>query len=82
MATKTTTTTPDMSAWQSAGRNVKFTSLDGFLFIAVPITNEAIAASPLSASGKNKSVGSTEGNVNLPGTAIKFGVNVFTPPLG
>lgn len=78
-STPKTAITPDMSAWTTAGRNVKFTSEGGFLFIAVPITAETIAASPVSGSGKSKSVGSTLGNVALPGTAIKFGVNVYTP---
>ena len=78
-----TTTAPsagvDTSAWHNAGRNVKFTTLDGMLFIAVPITADVIAASPVSASGKSKSVGSTLGNVGIPGTNVKMGVNVYTP---
>lgn len=71
--------TVDTSKWSAAGRNVKFTTLEGMLFIAVPITPETIAASPTSKSGKSKSVGSTEGNVSIPGTLIKMGVNVYTP---
>lgn len=74
-----TTSSPDVSSWITAGRNVKFTTLDGMLFIAVPITPEVIGASPVSASGKSRSVGSTLGNVAIPGTAIKMGVNVYTP---
>jgi len=69
----------DTSAWKSAGRNLKYTTLDGMLFIAVPITNDVINASPVSASGKSKSVGSTLGNVGIDGFPIKFGVNVYSP---
>lgn len=78
----TTTIAPpavDTSAWQSAGRNVKFHTLDGLLFIAIPINDAAISSAPASASGKSKSVGSTLGNVAIPGTPLKFGVNVYTP---
>lgn len=85
MAAKTTTTTPsatagiDTSKWNKDGRNVMHTTLDGFLFIAVPISDAAIAAAPASKSGKSKSVGSTEGNVPVPGTGLKFGLNVYQP---
>lgn len=71
---------PDTSAWTVAGRNVKFTILDGMLFMALAIDEKTIAASPYSKSGKNKSVGSTEGNVIVPGTSIKIGVNAYAPP--
>lgn len=77
MATKTTG--PDTTGWSKTGRNISFTTLDGVLFIAVPISDVAIASAPSSASGKSKSLGSTEGNVTVPGTAIKMGVNVYTP---
>lgn len=77
-----TSPTVDTSSWQTAGRNVKFTTLDGLLFIAVPIDAASIAASPVSGSGKSKSVGSTLGNVAIPGTAVKMGVNVYTPVNG
>lgn len=73
------TTTPDTTSWNTAGRNVKFQALDGFLFIAVPISADAIAAAPTSKSGKSKSIGSTEGNVAIPGMNTKFGVNVYQP---
>lgn len=76
MATKPTV---DTTAWSNAGRNVKFTTLEGMLFIAVPIDDKTQAASPVSGSGKSKSIGSTLGNVGLPGSAIKFGVNVYAP---
>jgi len=71
--------TPDTASWQTAGRNVRYTTLEGMLFIAVPITDDAIKASPTSKSGKSKSVGSTEGNVTIAGTNVKMGVNVYTP---
>lgn len=70
---------PDTSSWKSAGRNIKYQTLDGLLFIAVAIDPTTLAASPASMSGKSKSVGSTLGNVGLDGTAIKFGVNVYLP---
>lgn len=75
----TATTAPDVTSWQAVGRNIRFTTLDGLLFIAVPISDAAIASAPDSASGKSKSLASTEGNVTVPGTAIKMGVNVYTP---
>lgn len=73
------TKAPDMTGWSKAGRNISFTTLDGFLFVAVPVDEKTLAASPTSKSGKSKSIGSTEGNVSVPGTAIKLGVNVYTP---
>lgn len=78
MAT-TKQTAPDVSAWSQAGRNVRFTTLDGMLFVAVAIDEKTIAASPISGSGKSKSVGSTLGNVAVDGTKIKIGVNAYTP---
>lgn len=77
----TTTTKPDTAAWATAGRNVRFQTLDGMLFIAVDISEAVIKASPNSGSGKSKSLASTLGNVAIPGTAIKLGVNVYTPPV-
>ena len=76
------TDTIDISVWQDAGRNLKFTVLDDVLFIAVPIDDATIKASPLSGSGKSRSIGSTEGNVAIPGTTVKMGVNVYTPVKG
>lgn len=82
MAKETTTATakgPDTSAWATAGRNVKYTTLDDMLFIAVPISAAAIAAAPPSATGKTTSIASTLGNVAIPGTPVKMGVNVYAP---
>lgn len=70
---------PDTNGWLNAGRNVKFTTLDNMLFIAVPIDDKTINAAPVSGSGKSRSVGSTLGNVSIPGTTVKMGVNVYTP---
>lgn len=72
-------TGPDITTWTAAGRNVKFTTLDNMLFIAVAIDAATINASPTSGSGKSKSVGSTLGNVAIPGLPTKFGVNVYNP---
>lgn len=77
--TATTSTMPDMSKWATAGRNVRFQTLENMLFIAVDISEPVVSASPVSASGKSKSVGSTLGNVAIPGTKIKVGVNAYTP---
>lgn len=85
---KTTTTTPatstgpDTSKWTPTGRNVRFTTIDGLLFIAVDIREQTIANSKASASGKSKSIGSTEGNVAIPGSPVKMGVNVYAPLSG
>lgn len=69
----------DTSKFTSAGMNVKFTVLDNILFIAVPVGPDAISKARPSTSGKNKTLGSTLGNVNIPGLPIKLGLNVYTP---
>lgn len=79
MASPTKTTAPDVTTWTKAGRNIKFAAIDGMLFIAVPIDEKTVAASPMSGSGKNKSVGSTLGNIGLDNSPVKFGVNVYAP---
>lgn len=79
--TPTTTTaapTVDTSSWKSAGRNVKFTTIDGMLFVAVDIRDTTIAAAPASGSGKSKSIGTTLGNVAVAGS-VKMGLNVYAP---
>lgn len=77
--TPTATPTVDTSKWTIAGRNVRYTTMDGLLFIAVAVDDKTIAASPTSKSGKSKSVGSTEGNISIAGTSIKVGVNAYQP---
>lgn len=77
-----TSNAPDVSSWATAGRNVRFITMDGLLFIAVDISKPVIDASPVSGSGKSRSVGSTLGNVAIPGTSAKLGVNVYTPVSG
>lgn len=79
MAKDTTSTKPDTTTWATAGRNVRFQTLEGMLFIAVDISAPVIAAAPLSASAKSRSVGTTLGNVAIPGTNAKLGLNVYTP---
>lgn len=74
-----TSTKPDTSAWASAGRNVRFQTLEGMLFIAIDVSEGVLKAAPASGSGKSKSVGSTLGNVAVPGTPIKIGVNAYMP---
>lgn len=66
------------SNWESAGRNLKYTTIDNVLHIAVPIDPKSVASAPASSSGKSKSIGSTLGNVGVTGTEVKFGVNVYT----
>lgn len=73
------TTAPDTSAWEKTGRNVRFTTLEGMLFIAVDIRDTTIAAAPSSGSGKSKSIGTTLGNVAVPGSPVKLGLNVYAP---
>lgn len=86
MSTKTTPQTAsnglDTSKWEIAGRNVRFTTLDGVLLMAVNIRPDDIKSAPLSNKGvgPNKTVGSTLGNAALGNTGIRFGVNVFAPP--
>lgn len=82
MATDKKSSAPDITTWASAGRNVRFITMDGLLFIAVDISKPVIDASPVSGSGKSRSVGSTLGNVAIPGTLAKLGVNVYTPVSG
>lgn len=68
----------DTSSWETVGRNLRFATIDGTLFIAVPIDEKSIKGAPVSASGKSKVIGSTLGNVGVTGSEIKFGVNVYT----
>jgi hypothetical protein len=77
---KTTTTTPgvDTSTWKAAGRNVRYTTQDGMLFVAVDIRDTTIAAAPVSGSGKSKSIGTTLGNIAVAGS-VKMGLNVYAP---
>lgn len=68
----------DTSSWETVGRNLRFATIDGTLFIAVPIDEKSIKGAPVSATGKSKVIGSTLGNVSVTGSEIKFGVNVYT----
>lgn len=60
--------------------NVRYLVADGILFIAVPVDEKALAAARPSTSGKNKTVGSTLGNVGIPNIpGMKLGLNVYVP---
>lgn len=73
------TATIDMTQFTNAGHNVKMRVVDNILFVAIPIDDKTVAASRPSMSGKSRTIGSTLGNVTVPGTAIKLGVNVYAP---
>lgn len=76
MATaKTETGSPQ---WVPAGRGMSYSVLNNELLIRVPIGPEALAAAEASASGKNRVVGTTQGNIKVNGTSVIMGVNVYT----
>jgi hypothetical protein len=58
-------------------RNITFTykANEGKLLIEVDLSRPIGPSS----TGKTIMLASTEGNAKLPGTDIKFGLNVFTP---
>lgn len=64
--------------WTNVGRGVAYAVVDGHLVTRVPITPEAIATAKVSASGKSRVLGSTEGNVKIAGTDVVLGLNVYT----
>lgn len=74
------TTTPkpgsiDMSQFKAAGRNVKVCMIEGTLFLAI----DTKAPGKVSGSGKSNVIASTEGNVTVPDTAFKLGLNFYQP---
>lgn len=76
---KLITKAPDTSTWTTAGRNVRFQTLDNMLFIAVDTSKKAFdAVSTVTAKG-NKTIASTLGNVPV-GDTLKMGLNIYGPP--
>lgn len=72
------TKTPDTSSWKTAGRNVRFHTLDGMLFIAVNTTKKAYDGIAPTAKG-NVTIASTLGNIAVTDT-LKLGLNIYGPP--
>lgn len=79
MADKTTTAKIDTTAWKQHGRNVRTQMLDGMLFIAVDTSKAAYANIAPTAKG-NVTIASTLGNVAVPDTTLKLGLNIYGPP--
>lgn len=79
MADKTTTAKIDTSTWKTHGRNVRTQLLDGMLFIAVDTTKAAYQNIAPTAKG-NVTIASTLGNVGIPDTTLKLGLNIYGPP--
>lgn len=86
MADKGSTTTvapkstaPDTTAWTTAGRNVRFQTLDNVLFIAVNIGKTAYDAVANTTEKGNKTIASTLGNIPVSDT-LKMGLNIYGPP--
>lgn len=80
MADKTAITTkPDTSTWQTAGRNVRFHTLDNVLFIAVDVSKKAYDAVQNVTEKGNKTIASTLGNIAV-GDTLKMGLNIYGPP--
>lgn len=79
MATASKTATATAVALMSLGRNIN-AHMDGDnLHIIVPLSADVIANAPLSGSGKSRSVATTNGNVGIPGTSVKLGLNIYAP---
>jgi len=68
--------------WQSIGRGVEATIEGDHLVMRVPVSAAGRKAAPLSASGKNRVIGSTGGNVSVNTDAgpVKVGLNVYCSP--
>lgn len=67
------------SEMQTLSPGVKFAVDNGTLLLAFQIDPATLAAAVPSASGKSKTVASTRGNVVIPGTNIKLGLNAYIP---
>lgn len=78
MTEKKNTATVDTAGWQTAGRNVKFQTLDDVLFIAVNTKADAFKGIPPTAKG-NVTIASTLGNIAVSNT-LKMGLNIYGPP--
>lgn len=79
--TNTKATMPDVSNWTMQGRNIRTQMIDGTLFIAVNTKPAAYAGIQPTAKG-NVTIASTLGNVSVPETTLKLGVNIYGPPPG
>lgn len=65
----------DMSKFADLGRNVKMLKEGNIVFLAIDTT----AAGSPSASGKTLVKATTNGNVAVPGTNAKIGLNYYEP---
>lgn len=59
--------------------NVKCSLEKGELVIRIKADAKAMAAAPLSSTGKTRLLGSTGGAVPVPGSPIKVALNVMIP---
>lgn len=58
-------------------RNITYAIKDGKLHLEIDVSDRARKEAPLSGSGKNKLIASSEGNQDV-GDGLKLGLNVFT----
>ena len=57
------------------GENIQFEVKDGKLFMEVDLTEKGT----ISSSGKSMVIATTRGNIALPGSEVKIGVNIYLP---
>jgi len=57
------------------GENIQFEIKDGKLFMEVDLTEKG----ETSKSGKSSVIATTRGNISLPGSEVKIGVNIYLP---
>lgn len=57
--------------------NIKTEVKDNILTLRIDISKEVKASAPLSSSGKNKVVASTQGFLDVPQAGVKVGLNVI-----
>ena len=57
------------------GENIQFEIKDGKLFMEVDLTEKGT----ISSSGKSMVIATTRGNIALPGSEVKIGVNIYLP---
>ena len=57
------------------GENIQFEVKDGKLLMEVDLTEKGT----ISSSGKSMVIATTRGNISLPGSEVKIGVNIYLP---
>jgi len=61
-------------------KNMVTEVVDGHLIIKIDVSERAVKAAPMSSTGKNKLLATSEGHVAIPGTdGLKIGLNLTHP---